>query len=149
MILWLRPTMSLVANYNEVMIIAWPPRPAANYGRRNQQRIVADTAKSEASSESRPAKDMADGEPIEPSTRPMADCGEHGSSRFPDCEEAYLLCYDRNRGCFVQSGKVNGSGHCAGAKAKRASPHFYRMYHSAQSTRSPKQGNQGKFKNLE
>ena len=84
MILWLRPTMSLVANYNEVMIIAWPPRPAANYGRRNQQRIVADTAKSEASSESRPAKDMADGERIEPSTRPMADCGAHGSSRFPD-----------------------------------------------------------------
>ena len=94
---------------NKVMIIAWPLIPVANFGQRDQQWIMADTVKSEANSKLWPAKDMADDDPTYPFKRPMEDCGEQGSSRFPDWETVYLY-YHCNRGCFVWSGKFRGRG---------------------------------------
>ncbi len=77
------------------------------------------------------------------------------ASRFPDREGAYLY-YDKNRGCFIRSGKVNGRGvsvrddeHLAGAKGKSASSNFYHLYPSSDSPRAKKRGKQGLFDNLE
>jgi hypothetical protein len=77
------------------------------------------------------------------------------ASRFPDREGCYLH-YDKNRGCFVRSGKVNGRGvtvrdseHLVGAKARSASSHFYCMYPSLESPRATKRGKQGLFENLQ
>ena len=77
------------------------------------------------------------------------------ASCFPDREGCYLH-YDKNRGCFVRSDKVNGrrvsvrdSEHLVGAKARSASSHFYRMYPSSESPRATKRGKQGLFENLQ
>ncbi len=76
-------------------------------------------------------------------------------TQFPNREGAYLY-FDRNRGCFVRSGKKTRGGfvsrgdeHNKAAAAEKASSHFYFAYPSSSSSRAMKQGKRGLYEHLE